>query len=114
MASRPERFDDLVIEAASRVERSWGRPLPPFELGVERVPPSDPAPWEHSEVPLGRFFPPQGRQPARIVVYRRPIETRVDGVRELAALIGDVVTEQLAALLGVNPEDLDADYGQDD
>lgn len=113
MATRSERFDDLVLEAAGRLERAWGRPLPPFELGVELVPPSDPAPWEHAEVPLGRFFPPQGREHARIVIYRRPVETRVDTPAELAALIGEVVTEQVAALLGVAPEDLDPRYGTD-
>lgn len=110
MATRSERFDDLVIESASRLERAWGRPFPPFELAVEDVPPSDPAPWEHSEVPLGRFFPPEGRHGARIVIYRRPVETRSDSVRELGLLVADVVTEQIAALLGVPPERLDPEY----
>ncbi len=113
MASRAERFDELVVDAATRLEESWGRPFPPLELGVEDVPPSDPAPWEHSEVPLGRLFGAEGRRPARIVIYRRPVETRTEGQQELAALIGEVVTEQLAALLGVTPEQLDPGYDED-
>ena len=84
MATRAERFDDLVIEAATRLEETWGNPFPPVEFGVEDVPPSDPAPWEHSEVPLGRLFGAEGREPARIVIYRRPVETRTQGQRELA------------------------------
>ena len=112
MSTRAERFDDLVIDAATRLEESWGRPVPPLEFGVEDVPPSDPAPWEHSEVPLGRLFGAEGRQPARIVIYRRPVETRVQGQRELATLVSDVVTEQVASLLGVNPEDLDPGYDE--
>lgn len=114
MAPRSERFDDLVIEAATRLEERWGRPFPPVEFGVEDVPPSDPAPWEHSEVSLGRLFAPEGRIPARIVVYRRPVETRVQGYRELAALVTEVVTEQVAALLGVAAEDLDPELGPED
>ncbi|MBK8469043.1 MAG: metallopeptidase family protein [Actinomycetales bacterium] len=110
MTSRAERFDELVIEAAARVEKVWGRPFPTFELGVEDVPPSEPAPWEHAEVPLGRLFAAQGRDPARVVIYRRPLETRADGDRELSLLVADVVTEQLAALLGVEPGDLDPRY----
>lgn len=114
MATRSARFDELVIEAASRLEEVWGRPFPPLELGVEDVPPSDPAPWEHAEVPLGRLFGAEGRSPARIVIYRRPVETRALGRRDLASLVADVVTEQVAALLGVAPEQLDPGYDGDE
>lgn len=113
MATRAERFDDLVVEATARLERAWGRPVPEYDLGVEDVPPSDPAPWEHEEVPLGRLFAGQGREPARIVLYRRPIETRADGTRDLALLVDEVVTEHLAALLGVDPRELDPRFDTD-
>ena len=110
MASRAERFDDLVVSHATRLEQTWGRPFPPVEFAVEDVPPSDPAPWEHSEVPLGRLFGGDGRTPARIVIYRRPVETRVEGTRELSSLVGEVVTEQVSALLGVRPDEVDPGY----
>jgi hypothetical protein len=113
MGTRADHFDSLVLAAASRLERAWGRPFPPVEFGVEQVPPSDPAPWEHEEVPLGRMFAGQGRHPARIVIYRRPLETRVDSDEDLAALVREVVTEQVAALLGVAPGDVDPDYEGD-
>lgn len=109
MASRSEMFDELVIEAAERLERRWGKPFPPVQFAVEDVPPSDPAPWEAPEVPLGRLFGAEGRDPARIVIYRRPVETRASGAGELAALVGEVVTEQVAALLMVDPDSLDPD-----
>ncbi len=114
MATRREEFDDLVLEAVGRLERGWARPFPPFEVAVEDIPPSDPAPWEHAEVPLGRLFASQGRAPARVVIYRRPVETRADGARDLALLVGEVVAEQLAALLGISPEDLDPRYDPGD
>ena len=113
MVTRAERFDELVVAAAARVERAWGRPLPDFDLGVEEVPPSDPAPWEHEEVPLGRLFAAQGRELARIVLYRRPIETRAEAEGELELLVGEIVTEHVAALLGVDPQQLDPRFGQD-
>ena len=114
MATRAEAFDELVLDAASRMEQRAGSALGDVQFAVEDVPPSDPAPWESSDVPLGRLFAAQGKMPARIVVYRRPVETRTTDARELAALINDVVVEQVASLLGVNPRDLDAGYDPDD
>ena len=113
MGTRAEQFDELVLDAATRIEQSLGRPLGDAEFAVEDVPPSDPAPWESSDVPLGRLFAAQGKMPARIVVYRRPVETRVSDSRELAALINDVVVEQVASLLGVDPRELDEEYDPD-
>jgi predicted Zn-dependent protease with MMP-like domain len=114
MATRAQAFDELVLDAASRMEHHAGTTLGDLEFAVEDVPPSDPAPWESSEVPLGRLFAAQAKMPARIVVYRRPVETRTNDARELAALINDVVVEQVASLLGVDPRELDAGYDPDD
>ena len=53
----------------------------------------------HGEVPLGRLFP-RSTDPARIVVYRRPVETRARTCARRARLVHDVVVEQVAQLLG--------------
>jgi predicted Zn-dependent protease with MMP-like domain len=45
--------------------------------------------------------------PARIVLYRRPLEFRAIDNEDLADLIHDVIVEQVANLLGVDPEDID-------
>ena len=113
MATRAEKFDELLLDAASRMEHRAGKAFDNVEFAVEDVPPSDPAPWESSDVPLGRLFAAQGKMPARIVVYRRPVETRTADARELATLINDVVVEQVASLLGVDPRELDAGYDPD-
>ena len=107
MRTRAERFDDLVLDAASRLEERLGRSFGDVEFAVEDVPPSDPAPWESADVALGRLFAARGRMPARIVIYRRPVETRADDARELAILVNEVVVEQVAAMLGVDPTELD-------
>jgi len=114
MATRAEQFDELVLDAAARLEQQAGKTLGEVEFAVEDVPPSDPAPWESSDVPLGRLFAAQGKMHARIVVYRRPVETRATDARELAALVNDVVVEQVASMLGVDPRDLDAGYDPDE
>lgn len=110
MRSRADQFDDLVLDAASRLEQRIGKDLGDVEFAVEDVPPSDPAPWEAADIALGRLFAAQGRMPARIVIYRRPVETRADDERELAALVNEVVIEQVAAMLGVDPAELDPGY----
>ncbi len=112
--SRAERFDDRVLDTVEVLERRWSKELDGVEFAVEDVPPSDPAPWEHKEVSLGRFFPADGKLPPRIVVYRRPVETRALDARDTAALVHDVVVEQVAHLLGLTPEQIDPRYGEED
>jgi predicted Zn-dependent protease with MMP-like domain len=112
--SRAERFDGLVLDAAERLDQRWSEQLAEVEFAVEDVPPSDPAPWEHGEVPLGRLFPRSGGHPARIVVYRRPVETRAPDLRETARLVHEVVVEQVAHLVGVEPNVIDPRYGSSD
>lgn len=112
--SRRDRFDDLVLDAVERLEQRWARQLEGVEFAVEDIPPSDPAPWEDDEVPLGRFFPAQGDLPPRVVVYRRPVESRAPGGPEVGALVHEVVVEQVAHLLGLTPDQVDPSYGSDD
>ena len=110
MTSRRQRFDDLVLDSAARLEGTLGNRLDQVEFAVEDVPPADPAPWESGGVPLGRAFPAHGRTPARVVVYRRPVESRAESQRELSLIVQDIVVEQVAGLLGMSPEDLDPRY----
>lgn len=111
--TRAQRFDDHVLDAVERLERAWGSQLAGAEFAVEDVPPSDPAPWESGGVPLGRYFPAEAGQPARIVVYRRPVETRALDDEDAADLVRDVVVEQVAHMLARTPEEIDPGYGGD-
>ncbi len=52
--------------------------------------------------------------PARIVLYRRPLMARADGEEELAELVLDVVVEQFAHWLGVDPQIVDPGYPGDE
>ena len=53
-------------------------------------------------------------RPPRIVVYRRPLMARADGDDDLGELVFEVVVEEFARLLGVDPEDVDPGYPAED
>lgn len=65
-------------------------------------------------IPLARnetVIPSTGTAQTRITVYRHPITVRCTDGAELAALLLDVVIEQLAEAWGVEPEEIDERYG---
>lgn len=107
--TRAERFDEIVIAAVERLDKRWQDQLAKIEFAVEDVPSLDD--WDREWVPLARTFAATGALPARIVVFRRPVETRVMDVVQLRALVSDVVVEQVAEFLDVPPEDIDDSYG---
>jgi predicted Zn-dependent protease with MMP-like domain len=55
-----------------------------------------------------------GQRPPRIVVYRRPLMARADGDEDLGELVFDVVVEEFARLLGIEPRDVDPGYSGGD
>ena len=122
--TRGERFDDLVLDAVEHLEERWGRQLEGVEFAVEDVPAvplEDGAVYDEGviadetaggAVPLGRLLGPavdeRGQaSPARIVVYRRPLEARAVDRIDLADLVHDVVVDQVARLLGMDPDEID-------
>ena len=107
--TRAQRFEDLVIEAVTRLEGRWEAQLSAIEFAVEEVPPR-PLPGDFDPVPLSRLHPAEPGRQARIVVYRRPVQARAEGEDELAALVSDIVVEEFARLLGMDPEDVDPGY----
>ena len=48
----------------------------------------------------------------RIVLFRRPLLARADDEDELSELVFDVVVEEFAEILGVEPEIVDPGYGE--
>jgi predicted Zn-dependent protease with MMP-like domain len=111
--TRAEAFDDLVLDAVERLEHRWHDQLEHVQFAVEDVPPPALLGRDPGEpVPLGAFVPAAPNTPAQIVVYRRPIEARVAGADEAAELVHDVVVEQVADLLGLDPDVVDPRYGE--
>ena len=58
--------------------------------------------------------PAAGQGPPRIVVYRRPLMARADGDEDLGELVFDVVVEEFARLLGIDPQDVHPGYSGGD
>ncbi|MEU1413413.1 metallopeptidase family protein [Streptomyces sp. NPDC005731] len=113
-ASRAEVFADLVQDSVERLERHWPQ-LADIDFLVLGVPRLDGTPdaWDDEAVPLGGTIPAREGRRARVVVYRRPVEIRTKGRDERAALVHEVVVEQVAELLGLTPETVDPRYGED-
>lgn len=111
--SRADAFDDLVRDAADRLERRWPQ-LADVEFAVQDVPvPQDGPPPDGDPVPLGRLIGAVDNRPSRIVIYRRPVEIRAKSRDERALLVHEIVVEQVAELLGLSPESVDPKYGED-
>lgn len=111
--SRAEAFDDLVLDAVEHLERRWAAQLERVQFAVEDVPPPRLLGRDSAEpVPLGWCVPGSATSPAQVVVYRRPIEARATEPGELAELVHDVVVEEVADLLGLDPETVDPHYGE--
>ncbi|GGX17048.1 hypothetical protein GCM10010297_42950 [Streptomyces malachitofuscus] len=123
-ASRAETFADLVQDSVERLERRWPQ-LADIDFLVLDVPRLDGAGagagmgvgvgvgWSDEVVPLGGTVAARDGRPARVVIYRRPVEIRTKGRDERAALVHEVVVEQVAELLGLTPETVDPRYGED-
>ncbi len=107
MQTRRARFDTLVLDAADRMRPHLGTRYAGLEFAVEDVPAQDPTPWEEQTAALGRLLRGTTTRPPRVVVYRRPVEARAQDELDLADIVREVVTEQVAALLGVPPQELD-------
>ena len=113
--TRSERFDDLVRGAINDLERRWAAELEGVEFAVEDVPPPGSG-WDvgvvadetaGGPVPLGRLLPPDAHGAARVVLYRRPLEARASDRADLGELVHEVVVDQVAQLLGLDPDVID-------
>lgn len=111
--TRSERFDAWVLESAQRLERLWGESIQSYQFVVQDIPPGLEelaASGEH--LPFGAGTPAAGPRPAVITVYRHPVEAAARGLVPVSELIHDVVVEQLATLMGTDPEIVDPTYGR--
>lgn len=114
--TRAEVFDDLVLDTVESLERRYSDELAGVEFAVEEVPPDlnvyDTDVLEDGDVPLARLLPGRADRsdtPPRIVLYRRPLEFRAVDREDLADLVHDVIVEQVANLLGLDPDDIQTD-----
>lgn len=101
-----ERFDALTLEIVSEIDDRWAHRLGLVEYAVEDAPvvPDD---WSAEQVPLSSLVRGSGARPSRLVLFRRPIEHRCASRTDLRLTVRALVVEQVAELLGMDPEDVD-------
>jgi predicted Zn-dependent protease with MMP-like domain len=104
-----ERFDDLVLDTVTDIDRRWQDRLGLVEYAVEDAP-QIPDDWSSGTVPLSSLVRGSGATPTRLVLFRRPIEHRCETRSDLEAMVLTVVVEQVAELLGIDPEVVDPRY----
>ncbi|GAA2339292.1 metallopeptidase family protein [Saccharopolyspora halophila] len=117
--SRAQRFDALVLQALEPIEQRWHAELTQLDVAVDEVPEvgttrPDKVVWDDdvvvdANVPLARLVPAGVDRrglptQARIVLYRRPLEARARDGTDMADLLHDVLVEQVATYLGLDPD----------
>jgi len=111
-----------VLEALEPIEERWHAELDRLDVAVDDVPEvtdGDPTTvtWgsdeeEDGNVTLARLVPAGVDRTglptrARIVLYRRPLETRAQDGGDLSDLVHEVLVEQVANYLGLDPDVID-------
>lgn len=111
-----------MLDALEPIELRWRDQLTELDVAVDDVPevrPHRTRPAQSADgvlrdgqVPLAKLIPAgvdDAGVPtrARIVVYRRPLEARAKDSVDLAELVHEVLVEQIANYLGLDPDVID-------
>lgn len=120
--SRSDDFDAVALEAFTEIDSQWHERLIDLDVAVDEIPrmlPHDPESVQWPEevtddgaVPLARLIPAgidvHGHPTrARIVLFRRPLETRARRGADLLDLIHEVLVQQVATHLGIDEDTVD-------
>lgn len=112
--TRRDVFLGEVKSAIEEIEQRIGEKLKgslsSIEFSVDQIPSAIELKHRKTSVPLGRYESATGNQTAKVVLYRRPIELRGTDDETLERIIRDVLAENIGALVGMNPNDVDPDY----
>ena len=104
-ARGPEFFTTCIRDSIARISRACPRALAGVDIGFEDVPTLS-AGWYES-APLAAAVSARPGQRGQVVLYRRPLEHRATGRKDLATLVHRTIVEQLAALTGIDAAEID-------
>lgn len=118
--TRSEKFEDLVVDSADRLRDLWPEALATVEYLVEEVPDQlETLIASGAQAPLGRYTPAvsgtssaggaatAAAQPPVISIYRHPVEVLCDTPAQVRELVHEVIVEQVAGLLNIDPDTVD-------
>ncbi|MEU2035819.1 metallopeptidase family protein [Nocardia amamiensis] len=120
--TRGQKFDRLVLEAFAPLDSRWHDRLTKLDIAVDDVPKirplhPDSVSWPDEvvadgPVPLSRLIPAGvdrhgAATRARVVLFRKPLELRASDPDDLVDLLREVLVQQVATYLGVDPDVID-------
>ena len=113
---RPEElFQQCVQDSIERIGQTCPEALLGVDIGIESVP-SRAAMWRefvsHDAIPLAGAVDADADHPARIALYRRPIERRAIDRQGLAELVHQTLVEQLSMLTNRSIHEIDPDIDE--
>ena len=119
--SRSERFDDAVLDAFEPILGRFDAELSSLDVAVDVVPrmrlsagyrqwPEDVV--ADGQVPLGRLVTAGVDNTGaptrpRIIIFRRPVESRAASARELQDILRMIIVRLVACYLNVSPTQID-------
>ncbi len=115
-ATRAEYFLHCVQGSLARVSEACPECIAGTDIGIEDVPPQSAIFAElnaHDAIPLAAAIDAGVDHPARIVIYRRPLEQRAIDRSDLRHLVHQTLVEQLSILTGRSVREIDPEYDED-
>ena len=100
-----EFFTSCIRASVGRVAKTCPRALAGVDIGFEDVPTLTSG-W-YEQAPLAAAVSARPGQRGQVVLYRRPLEHRATGRKDLAVLVHRTIVEQLAALTGIDAAEID-------
>ena len=105
-----------VLDALARITQVCPEAVAGVDVGVDEVPDGPTilsGLYEHDAIPVAAAMDADAEHPARIVVYRRPLEHRAQDRDDLRELVHEALVDQLSALTGRSVHELDPDADDD-
>jgi predicted Zn-dependent protease with MMP-like domain len=95
------QFADYIAQTVARVAADCPQALARIDIGYEDVPVAA------GDVPLATATSATPERNGQVVLYRRPLEHRAASQSDLRRLVRLTIVEQLAAITGLSPHQID-------
>lgn len=100
-------FERILTHAVEDFGVRLGDELEHLEISLEEIPNYRDLTLAENSVPLGRI---EFGNPTKIVIYKKPIETRCKKINAIDRLTRDTLADLIGLAIGIRPTDIDPDY----